>query len=90
MSTIDISHIPANKKFRFYDGSQSMHLSREDFATDESWFRFLKYIIYKNRQKESSRRKNERKAKKIGNIRELVSRLREENATAAADYLQVI
>ncbi|XP_033225634.1 uncharacterized protein LOC117178332 isoform X1 [Belonocnema kinseyi] len=65
-----------------------MCMSRKDFATDEAWSRFLKFTIYKQRQAASCRKKNLRKSKQIGNIKELVSKLREENATAAADYLQ--
>ena len=90
MSYIDISEIPPTKQFRFFDGPQPMCMSRKDFATDEAWSRFFKFTIYKERQAESCRKKNQRKSKQIGNIKELVLKLREKNATAAADYLQVI
>lgn len=89
-SSIDVSNIPPSKKIRFYDGSQPVQLSRQDFTSHEAWTRFLKFYIYKKRQIESFRKKDARKNRTIENIKELITKLREDNATAAADYLQVI
>jgi len=37
------------------NGSQPNCVSREDFVSDEVWERFLKLMIYKNRQVNSDR-----------------------------------
>jgi len=71
------------------DGCQPSCISREDFVSDEAWDRFLKLMIYKNRQVKSGRQRNQRREKRIGNIKELIKVLRDEKALAAADYLEV-
>lgn len=88
-SRIDVSHIPANKKIRFYDGPQVESLSKEDFTSHEAWIKCLKLYTSQNRKLASMHKKNIRQQKKIGNIKELVAKLKEENATAAAEYIQV-
>ncbi|XP_058790913.1 uncharacterized protein LOC131664069 [Phymastichus coffea] len=79
-SFIDVSNIPPTKKVRFYDGSQPLHLSRQDFISHEAWTRFLKFYISKNRQLESCRKKDARKNRSIGNIKELVMKLQKGNS----------
>jgi len=71
------------------DGCQPTCVSRKDFVSDEAWNHFLKLMIYRNRQVKSSRQRNQRREKRIGNIKELVKVLRDEKALAAADYLEV-
>ncbi|XP_058808048.1 uncharacterized protein LOC131673788 [Phymastichus coffea] len=85
---IDISHISSTTKIRFFDGPQPVHISREHFKTDEGWTLFLKYHLSNRRQKDTLRKRDAGKNIKIGNIKELVTKLKEENATAAVDYLQ--
>lgn len=87
---IDVSNIANTKGIRFYNRSQPMQLSRQDFSLHEAWTRFLIFFRYKNRQIESLPTKDAPKTRTIGNIRVLVTTFREDNAYAAADYLQVI
>jgi len=54
------------------DGCQPTCISRKDFVSNEAWDRFLKLMIYKNRQVKSGRQRNQRREKRIGNIKELV------------------
>jgi len=68
---IDVKHIPPVKKFWFMNDCQPICVSREDFVSDGVWERFLKLMIYKNRQVDSSRQENQEE-KRIENIKELL------------------
>ncbi|XP_017887381.1 uncharacterized protein LOC108629296, partial [Ceratina calcarata] len=86
-SNNDISNANPNKKFCFTDGVQHGYVSRADFVSDEAWNRFIKLMMYKNRQISTSRRKCLRNKKKICSFKKLVKVLKNKQATTAADYL---
>lgn len=89
LTPIKVDHIPPTKKFRYMDGCQPKHVSRDDFKSDEAWHRFLGLMIYNKRKNRNARDRTQRSTKRIGNMKQLVACLREENASAAANYLEV-
>ena len=72
------------------DGHQTKHITRAHFSSDEAWNDFLGFVAYKNSQNRKNRLKKWRTEKKIVSFKDLAKNLREEKASAAADYLEVI
>ncbi|XP_053996236.1 uncharacterized protein LOC128885902 [Hylaeus anthracinus] len=83
------SDIP-NKKFCFMDGVQPSHVSKQDFVSDEAWRRFVKLMLYKNRQIAGARKKSWRRKKQIGTFKELIKSLQDKNAFCGSEFLEVV
>lgn len=49
----------------------------------------MKFVVYKNSQVNSARQKIYRQEKRVGNLKNVIETLKEQDAHGAAEYLEV-
>uniref|UniRef100_A0A1B6EE59 THAP-type domain-containing protein n=1 Tax=Clastoptera arizonana TaxID=38151 RepID=A0A1B6EE59_9HEMI len=88
ISSMDFETAISNRKIRFQFDNQFEYISKDDFASSEGWLRFIKLNIVKNRQSGRNRLQQYRMKKKIDKMKQFISKLEEQEAHAAEEFLK--
>lgn len=84
------SQVPsAAKKIKFTKDNCVLYLSRHDFSSEESYQKFLDFVDVQRLKLVAARNQNSRKNKKLKLYSGMINDLKNNQETAAVQYLQV-